>query len=140
MGIETDCEIADVCKRINVAIEASPYRDFSLREIATKFQCSHTTVRRWLSGKAIPSFSAALIVCKVLNVSFEWLMTGQGIMTALPLTLDEYALIEIFRHLSGEQQREYLSFGYYQIAKTQSEGTLFPDSQTRLDLISRDQK
>jgi len=69
------------------------------------------TIRNWIKG-TIPSAEAACKVAKYLNVSVEWLITGETSGSShneLVLNEEERALIDIFRHLDNRDKNAVLT-------------------------------
>lgn len=64
-------------------------------DIARATGKSTAAVTKWLSGQNIPKMDSLVKIAKLLNVSPDWLATGQGEMSAPlnPTALDGYARI-----------------------------------------------
>jgi transcriptional regulator with XRE-family HTH domain len=54
------------------------YRKWNQTQLAKKIQSHAPEVSHWENGKRIPGLKTAEKLAKALEVSFEWLLTGQG--------------------------------------------------------------
>ena len=94
-------------ERFNKALAVRDYQNKTLGEMSNIFEVSRTTIHKWLHLDAVPSVHLAEKICKELNISFYWFLTGNGEMLLTnDLTKDETALLLMYRNLKPEGQRK----------------------------------
>jgi len=76
--------------RIRVAIRESDYHSFAQEKLARMFKVKQNTISTWMSGRSKPEIETGILVCKVLNISLDWLYTGRGPMRPLREAENEY--------------------------------------------------
>ncbi len=105
--------------RIKEALIFSEYDKKTLAELAEMFgACSRGIVHAWLNGKKIPSAQRATLISKVLGVSFEWLLTGNGNMEGFEMqTADEIAIISKYRDLKRAGKRKVIKLIFTECAE-----------------------
>lgn len=71
-------------KRLTRALDHARFPDGRTRTsaLAMHFNVSRETARKWLSGIALPEMERMIEMAVDFRVSFEWLATGRGEMTA----------------------------------------------------------
>ena len=98
-------------------------KDFSIRTGILQ-----STISEWKKNKTNPSSDKILIICKVLDVSPEWLLSGVDPAASrdknqkyyvVDVTTDTGLLIENFNQLQKEQRDRVL--GYAQAFRTMKE-------------------
>lgn len=67
------------------------------------------TVSAWRSRGTKPSIDLIVPIAKELNVSLEYLLTGEEQKSSLPeLTENEQAIVKVFKELTDTQQGEII--------------------------------
>lgn len=89
----------------------------SQAELAQALGVGRSAVANWECGRAHPSAPHLSRLARVTDVAFEWLATGQGVMTAASsseqhdagvLNQEESTLLQAFRGASKKRQRQIL--------------------------------
>ncbi len=116
---------------------AAPYEDFAdrLRQtldrahfvsgrkrtgtLADRYALTGESVRKWLTGLALPELPRLIELAKDFNVSFEWLATGRGqpqlgVQEISPdyqrLTAHEGRMLDAFRKLPEPKRQLLVEF------------------------------
>jgi transcriptional regulator with XRE-family HTH domain len=100
--------------RLGLALDAAGYprlgagRETALAKATGK---SQPGVRKWLLGEALPNMTSGIELAKLLNVRFEWLMTGRGMMNLepeeAPITDEQRRFMYRIKRLTPEEQSRY---------------------------------
>lgn len=78
------------------------------REVGVK----DATVSDWVSGEIKKiSFENGMAVCRYLEISQTWLLSGKGEMDQIYLTEDDYHAIKISRALEARDRRAWYRAG-----------------------------
>lgn len=86
--------------------------------LATRFNVSRETARKWLTGLALPELERMMALALFSDVSFEWLATGRGSLRGgLRVEdereaygdADEQQLIGLVRRMSPVRRRAWLT-------------------------------
>jgi transcriptional regulator with XRE-family HTH domain len=112
-----DAEKQAFAKRLNQACDHAGIAEVGRRSrFASEFGVSRESVRKWLMGESIPETKRIGLLAKWLDVSGEWLLTGNGEMInrvadapaeyLLPPNAPQHfnELAEIFASLTGSDQ------------------------------------
>ncbi|MDD6487723.1 MAG: helix-turn-helix domain-containing protein [Spirochaetales bacterium] len=98
------------------------YRGFSVKEFAAKVGISVNTLNMYLYRNSIPAADVAVKMAKVLNVTTEYLITGEETKTARATTeLQSMQKREIYYLVEGFQEKQLDSF--LKIARAYKEAT-----------------
>jgi len=81
-------------------------------EVGKMFGLSQPSYGDWLNGTSMPDIANAVIASKILNVSFEWLMTGRGEKELVSgnINPNTKALLHAFLSLSDYNQKEVIAY------------------------------
>jgi transcriptional regulator with XRE-family HTH domain len=137
---ERDTEKKEFAARFNQILLTKGYEHKSLAELKILLGVSRTLIHNWKSGKHIPSLHFAGIISSVFDISFEWLMTGNGTIDGFIMrTPDELALISKYRDLSEEGKQKTINFIFtecveYEITVIQKKANA--EKQATLKLIT----
>lgn len=100
----------NVSDRLRVALDSMGMK---ITEAAEQSGIPYRSWQNYLSGARDPNAEALAAICSRLNVSTDWLLTGQGEMlrgAAAPglaaETPREEGLLSLFRELPEDEQRE----------------------------------
>ena len=77
-------EKLEYAKRFIQALRANQMATLPNQQIGKLLGVSSTSIFHYKNGEKIPSIENAIIQCKKLDVSLEWLMTGRGPMQCSP--------------------------------------------------------
>lgn len=71
-------------QRLNEALADAGYQDIkSRKEILKKWTgVSLESTRKWLSGLSVPTYERSAMFAQKLNISLNWLLSGEGNKTA----------------------------------------------------------
>lgn len=98
------------------------YKGFSVKEFAAKVGISVSTLNMYLYRNSIPAADVAVKMAKVLNVTTEYLITGEETKTARATTeLQSMQKREIYYLVEGFQEKQLDSF--LKIARAYKEAT-----------------
>ena len=87
------------------------YRGFSIKEFAAKVGISVSTLNMYLYRNSIPAADVAVKMAKVLNVTTEYLITGEETKTAKASTeLQAMQKREIYYLVESLQEKQLDSF------------------------------
>lgn len=92
--------------------------NLSGQELAEIIGKSKGNISGYENGKFEPSAQTITALCRYFHISADWLLFGdefqnQNAPPGVPLNDKEQELLETFRQLSAEGQREILSFAAY---------------------------
>lgn len=80
-------------QRLKAALDRKSLGGKSYVEIGKKLgNVSHTTIGNWINGKKLPKSEHLLMLATELNISIDWLLTGQGEMD-IPVISGEVLVI-----------------------------------------------
>ena len=94
--------MSGIAKRI---IHARKHRGLSQEKLAERMQVSRGACGHWENGKALPSTEHLTKLASILNVSVDWLASGQGEMELIHHIADEPAPTYSFA-LEDEETKE----------------------------------
>lgn len=81
--------------------EELDYKLLSQKELAAKTKISYNTIQSWITKDRLPDASDSVKIAKVLDVSVEYLVTGQE-NTKKQTSAELNELLHDIRHLSTE--------------------------------------
>lgn len=84
-------------------------------ELASALGIAQPTIGHWKTRGTTPPMEYLPTICEVLGISWEYLVTGEE--TKQHLTADELHLVEQFRKVLPEGQREVFDFIEFKIYK-----------------------
>lgn len=132
---------AGFSKRFNGALRINNLSEKPLGELALIFDVARATVQKWRKKDVFPSNYMTEIICKELDVSFEWLLTGKGTPKhASMYNSSERILIDMFRNLSADGQQKLISYAFYDCIEYEVDTRSKTDDQSVLKLINKDNK
>lgn len=98
-------------QRFNEALRSAGMQNKSFAQLSPIFKTSRQTIHKWLHNDVYPSVLSAKLICEELNVSFEWLMLGQGLMGREEKpTVSQMVIINIFDNLNKSGQDRMVKF------------------------------
>lgn len=59
-------------------VQAMYHADITQEELAKRMYVSRKTVGLWIKERNLPRADSFIMLCKILNVDPEWLLTGEG--------------------------------------------------------------
>lgn len=62
-------------RRMKVAIRESDYHDWVQEQFAQVCKVKQNTVSTWITGLRKPEVETGIVLCKLLNISFDWFYT-----------------------------------------------------------------
>ena len=98
-----------ISSRLRLVVEQS---GLSITDVAAKCEIPYSSLQNYLRGEREPRSDALVAICTHLNISADWLLTGQGSMyrnaevQASGLNRRQTAILELFEALDGDAQRE----------------------------------
>ncbi|MBQ5451154.1 MAG: helix-turn-helix transcriptional regulator [Treponema sp.] len=81
--------------------EELDYKLLSQKELAAKTKISYNTIQSWITKDRLPDASDSVKIAKVLDVSVEYLVTGQE-NTKKQTSAELNELLHDIRHLSAD--------------------------------------
>lgn len=103
----------DFSLRFSKALLLRGHSNKSLAELKELFGVSRTLIQGWRSEKTMPSIYTAGTISKILDISYEWLLTGVGTIEGFKMkTADEVALTEKYRNLTKQGKRKLMTFAF----------------------------
>jgi transcriptional regulator with XRE-family HTH domain len=104
--------------RLKMALEKNGVRleRGTAARIQREIGVSHVAVKKWLDGQGLPSQKRMMTLARWLNVSYEWLSSGQGKMQPLNLQDEEETLIHYYRKSDHRGRLELQDFAARQAA------------------------
>ena len=102
----------DINKRL---FSTMKQKKITQEEIAKALNTSQSVVAGWKNRGTVPSMEYLPTMCEVLGVSWEYLVTGEE--TEQHFTSEEKQLVEQFRKVLPEGQKEIQSFIEFQLYK-----------------------
>ena len=102
----------DINKRL---FSTMKQKKITQEEIAKALNTSQSVVAGWKNRGTVPSMEYLPTICEVLGVSWEYLVTGEE--TEQHFTSEEKQLVEQFRKVLPEGQKEIQSFIEFQLYK-----------------------
>lgn len=88
--LDTSAYDFEFSRRVKVAIRESDYHDWVQEQFAQACNVKQNTVSTWITGLRKPEVETGIILCKLLNISFDWLYTGRGPMRPLREATNEH--------------------------------------------------
>lgn len=88
----------EIGERLKIAIKESKY---SQKELSAILQISEDSITRYIKQKQSPKIDTLFEICKILNISIIWLLTGEK---SEILTPNEEELLTLFRELPEREQ------------------------------------
>jgi len=134
-------EVEAFSRRFNEILVIKGLQDSSLAELKKLLGVSRTLVHNWKSGKYMASLHFGGVISSAFNISFEWLMTGNGTPEGFIMrSADEIALISKYRDLSDEGKQKTMNYIFtecveYEITAIQKKANL--EKQAALKLIPK---
>lgn len=128
--------------RFKQALALRNHSEKSLGELKELFDVSRTLIHAWLNADGVASVRTASMLCDILNISFEWLLTGRGYIEGLNMkAADEIALVEQYRNKTSKGQRKIMLYAFTECSdhdlSTATEAQKLKDKQVALKLISK---
>ncbi len=71
--LDTSTYDFEFSKRVKVAIRESDYHDWVQEQFAQVCNVKQNTVSTWITGLRKPEVETGISLCKLLNISFDWL-------------------------------------------------------------------
>ena len=102
----------DINKRL---FSTMKQKKITQEEIAKALNTSQSVVAGWKNRGTVPSMEYLPTICEVLGVSWEYLVTGEE--TEQHFTSEEKQLVEQFRNVLPEGQKEIQSFIEFKLYK-----------------------
>lgn len=90
-------------------------RKITQEQLANALNTSQSVIAGWKNRGTVPSIEYLPTICEVLGVSWEYLITGEE--TKQHFTSEELHLVEQFRKVLPEGQKEIQSFIEFQLYK-----------------------
>ena len=90
-------------------------RKITQEQLANALNTSQSVIAGWKNRGTIPTMEYLPKICEVLNVSWEYLITGKE--EENHLTSDEKYLVEQYRKVKPEGQKDILDFIEYKLYK-----------------------
>jgi len=89
--------------RLKTALERSGFPDERGRAaiVARKTKASHVAVKKWLDGQGLPDMKHQIVLAQWLNVSINWLSTGQGNMEVINMDSETMALAKMIQRMDS---------------------------------------
>lgn len=106
----------DINKRL---FDTMKKKKITQEELANALNTSQSVVAGWKNRGTIPTMEHLPTICKVLEVSWEYLITGEESNTYF--TPKEEQLVKQFRKVPEEAQNEIEKFIEFQIYKSKGE-------------------
>lgn len=88
-------------------------------KLAAEFEVSRETARKWLVGDALPELERMIAIAVRMQVSFEWLSTGRGSISATGIRIgegpatymdrDDAKLLGLARQLDAEARKALIT-------------------------------
>lgn len=102
-------------RRYRQALEASPVASWSDEKIGGAVGLSKQAAYYWRRGTALPRVEIGIELAKLLDVSFEWLMTGRGPMKLIDNDMDSATqlLVVAFGNMPPDARKELLGYASY---------------------------
>lgn len=96
----------------------------SIKSFAQRLEISGNVVSHWLNGRTEPPIEMRVSICRLYNISREWLDTGQGDMLAVPRTETAAGSTQIWQGDTNHAESAETILGlknelYVRTAKTQ---------------------
>ncbi len=94
-------------------------KNLSQKEFAKAINVNEKTVSAWKKNNSLPSADKISDISDFLNISLEYLLTGQEKSPSSYLTENEQKIIDTFKNLNNTQQGEII--GRAQLMAEQNE-------------------
>lgn len=94
-------------------------KNLSQKEFAKAINVNEKTVSAWKKNNSLPSADKISDISDFLNISLEYLLTGQEKSPSSYLTENEQKIIDVFKNLNNTQQGEII--GRAQLMAEQNE-------------------
>lgn len=131
-------EKIDFTARFRKALDLRNHSDKSLAELKEIFNVSRTLIHQWNNAISIPSIYTASIITEKLNVSYEWLLTGEGRIEGFEMqSPDEVTLIAQFRNLTKAGQLKLMTNAFDECKAHEKTPTNKEDKQIGLRLVKK---
>ena len=92
-------------------------RKITQEQLANALNTTQSVIAGWKNRGTVPSIEYLPTICEVLGVSWEYLVTGEE--TEQHFTTEEVYLVEQYRKVLPEGQKEIQNFINYQIYKSE---------------------
>jgi len=126
-------------QRFNEALSFAGLQNKSFAQLSPIFQTSRQTIHKWLHKDIYPSVLSAKLISEELDVSFEWLMLGEGLMgRGEKPTVSEMAILRIYRNLDSEGKKKHMKFALEQLMQHEIHPRTKVDNQKALKLVVKD--
>jgi len=126
-------------KRFNDALAYKGYQNKSFAELSLVFKTSRQTIHKWLHKDIYPSVLSAKLICEELDVSFEWLMLGEGLMgRGQKITVSQMAIIKIYNNLTLPGKKRLTKLALEELMQYEIKPRTKVENQTALKLVSKD--
>ncbi len=126
-------------QRFNEALRSAGLHNKSFAQLSPVFNTSRQTIFKWLHKDVYPSVISGKLICEQLDVSFEWLMLGDGLMgkneKPSPRAL---AIMKIFENLTPEGQRRLMKSAFEELMDFEIQPRTKIENQSALKLITKD--
>jgi len=125
-------------QRFNEALRSAGLHTKSFAQLSPLFDTSRQTIFKWLHKDVYPSVLSAKLICEQLDVSFEWLMLGEGLMgRSEKPSLKALAISKIFENLTPEGQRRLLKSAFVELMDFEIQPRTKVENQSALKLIAK---
>jgi len=126
-------------QRFNEALRSKGYQNKSYAQLSPMFKTSRQTIFKWLHKDVYPSVLSAKIICEKLDINFEWLMIGEGLMGRHEKpSLKAIAIMRIFENLELQGQKRLMSLAFEELMDFEIKPRTKIENQADLKLVVKD--